>query len=190
MALQLQKEAEDSVKGLTLLDGSHLYIASDMDHYKAKFTQVKQEEESVALLAFITQFTLVNYTEMSSRLHSQPDWKARLHVAIDYLFATNQFTNRSELEMAAESFYKEVVIADKYKPDAILSRPVLLITASSRHPNQDAIGIDYDLSKVCSAPVVVRTVEGDHESFILGKSALKVADIINRSLSADVNVNV
>ena len=85
---------------------------------------------------------------MNSRLQSQPDWKARLHVAIDYLFATNQFTNRSELEMAAESFYKRVVIADKYKPDAILSRPVLLITASSRHPNQDAIGIDYGLSKV------------------------------------------
>ena len=41
--------------------------------------------------------------------------------------------------------------------------------------------------QVCSAPVVVQTVEGDHESFILGKSALKVADIINRSLSADVS---
>ena len=66
MALQLQKEAEDSVKALTLLDGSHLNIASDFAHYKTKFTHGKQEEESVALMAFITQFTLVNYTEVSN----------------------------------------------------------------------------------------------------------------------------
>ncbi|KAI0233783.1 Fatty acid synthase [Lamellibrachia satsuma] len=191
MALQLEKEAENSVKALTFLDGSHLFVVSLIAHYQAKFTQGKrwgEERESVALLAFITQFTVIDYTKMSSRLQAQPDWKARLHVAIDYLFATNQFTNRSELEMAAESFYKKLVIADKYKPDAILSRPVLLITASSRHANQDAIGIDYGLSKVCSAPVVVQTVEGDHASFILGQSALKVADIINRGLSANINV--
>ena len=72
MALQLQKEAEDSVKALTLLDGSHLYIASDTAHYKAKFTQGKQEEESVALLAFITQFTLVNYTEVRNLWGNMP----------------------------------------------------------------------------------------------------------------------
>ena len=66
MALQLQKEAEDSVKALTLLDGSHLYVASHTAHYKAKFKQGKQqEEESEALLAFITQFTLVDYTNVS-----------------------------------------------------------------------------------------------------------------------------
>ena len=64
MALQLQKEAEDSVKALTLLDGSHLYIASHTAHYRAKFTQGKREEESEALLAFITQFTLVDYTKV------------------------------------------------------------------------------------------------------------------------------
>ena len=50
--------------------------------------------------------------------------------------------------MAAESFYKKLIIADKYKPDSVLSRPVLLITASSRHNNQDAIGADYGLGKV------------------------------------------
>ena len=86
--------------------------------------------------------------QMSARLQSQPDWKARLHIAIDYLFATNQFTNRGELEMAAESFYKKLIIADKYKPDSVFSRPVLLITAASRHNNQDAIGADYGLGKV------------------------------------------
>ena len=72
MALQLQKEAEDSVKALTLLDGSHLHIVSDMAHYRAKFTHGKQEEESVALLAFITQFTLVNYTEVRNLWGKMP----------------------------------------------------------------------------------------------------------------------
>ena len=72
MALQLQKEAEDSVKGLTLLDGSHLYIGSDMDHYRAKFTHGKQEEESVVLLVFITQFTLVNYREVRNLWGKMP----------------------------------------------------------------------------------------------------------------------
>ena len=65
MALQLQKEAEDSVKALTLLDGSHLYVASHTAHYKAKLTEGRKlEEESEALLAFITQFTLVDYTKV------------------------------------------------------------------------------------------------------------------------------
>ena len=50
--------------------------------------------------------------------------------------------------------------------------------------------VAFDYLQVCSEPVVMQTVEGDHESFILGKSALKVADIINRSLSADVNGTV
>jgi len=95
---------------------------------------------------------------MSSKLQSQSDWKARLQVAIDYLFATNQFTNRGELELAAESFYKKLVIADKYKPDAMLSHPILLVTASSRHNNQDAIGADYGLSKVSVSLPKPRTI--------------------------------
>ena len=107
----------------------------------------------------ITRVTVIPLTliQMSARLQSQPDWKARLHIAIDYLFTNNQFTNRSEIEMAAESFYKKLIIADKYKPDSVLSRPVLLITASSRHNNQDAIGADYGLGKVSIGGFSVRT---------------------------------
>ena len=67
MALQLEKEAENSVKALTFLDGSHLFVVSLIAHYKAKFTQGKrweEERESVALLVFITQFTLIDYTKV------------------------------------------------------------------------------------------------------------------------------
>ena len=79
MALQLQKEAEDCVKALTLLDGSHLHIASDTAHYKAKFTHGKQEEESVALLVFITQFTLVNYREVRNLWGKMPGMNLFTH---------------------------------------------------------------------------------------------------------------
>ena len=79
MALQLQKEAEDCVKALTLLDGSHLYTASRMAHYKIKFTQGKKEEESVALLVFITQFTLVNYTEVRNLWGKMPGMNLFTH---------------------------------------------------------------------------------------------------------------
>ena len=58
----------------------------------------------------------------------------------------------------------------------------MTLTLPSTVTSPQGLGADYGLSEVCSAPVVVHSIEGDHDSFIQGESAKNIAKIINAAL--------
>ena len=57
------------------------------------------------------------------------------------------FTDREQLCIAAESFYKKLIIADKYKPSIKLQHGVTLIKAAGGEQSHN-LGDDYGLSQV------------------------------------------
>ena len=64
MALLLQT-ASCGVKCLTLLDGSHSYVAAHTGKYKEKLTPGNEAQaESEALCAFVLQFAAVDYSKV------------------------------------------------------------------------------------------------------------------------------
>lgn len=89
----------------------------------------------------------------------------------------------TDLKLAAKSFHKKLEIADAYKPASTLKNvEVHLIRASQSHTETDGLGRDYGLSTICSKPVTVNTVDGAHDTFILGEGAKRVQEILNKSL--------
>ena len=71
------------------------------------------------------------------------------HIIDKHLMPLEHFSDRQQLHTAAESFYKKLVIADKYKPEKKLQHGITLIKASSATSDQpQSLGDDYGLSEV------------------------------------------
>ena len=85
---------------------------------------------------------------MASELMSQPDWQSRLSLAVDHLLTTGQFSSQQDVAQAAESFYRKLMMADKYKPSAVLGTGLLLVRASAGHSEAKELGEDFGLSEV------------------------------------------
>ena len=59
------------------------------------------------------------------------------------------FTDRKQVCIAAESFYRKLVIADKYEPNAKLLHNITLVKAANGTSEQpQSLGDDYGLSEV------------------------------------------
>ncbi len=66
--MSLQLEAEKSLGSLTLLDGSHSYVAAHTEHYKSKMVPGDMARaQTEALAAFVLQFTTVDYSKVCRR---------------------------------------------------------------------------------------------------------------------------
>ena len=81
MCLQLES-AGDPVGSISLLDGSHSYVAAHTGHYKSKLTPGDTaREESEALCAFTLQFTAVDYVKVNIQGESRiPCRRGRQHI--------------------------------------------------------------------------------------------------------------
>lgn len=89
----------------------------------------------------------------------------------------------ADLRLAAKSFCQKLTIADAYKPTSTLTTTeVHLIRASQSHRETEGLGHDYGLATICTKPVTVDTIDGAHNTFILGEGAAKIQEILNRTL--------
>ncbi|XP_046335907.1 fatty acid synthase-like [Haliotis rufescens] len=186
MALQLQQynsDRPDIVQSLVLLDGSHLYVNAHTDSHRAKLTPGHRgQEETEAMCAFVQQFMSIDYNRLSEKLLLSRDLDSRVSVAVDELMTTRQFQNRTDLELAAKSFFNKLIMCSDYNPGNSFKGDIMLVRAQQLTNEASKLGKDYGLEQVCSGKVVVKEVAGDHETFILGASAGKVASLISDAL--------
>jgi len=109
------------------------------------------------------------------------DFESRINIAVGCLISAGIIAKKhtSDLVSSVRAFYDRIVMADNYKPSSQLrSTSVVLIRASMGSKQSDSLGEDYGLSTVCVTPVTVHVAEGSHETFIVGESATKVAQMI------------
>ena len=71
-----------------------------------------------------------------------------MHHITEIIVSGMPHLNNKDVETAVESFYRKLVIADKYKPATKLSSDITLIKATEKHQEAGALGADYGLSQV------------------------------------------
>ena len=121
--------------------------------------------------------------QLSDECNGLADHTAKIHWTADQLLATGMVSDRADLEAAIESFWRKLVIADKYTPSSKLQSPtVRLFKASQGNAETDGLGEDYGLGTVCQETVNVYPVQGDHNTFILQPGVDTIVNILNKSL--------
>ncbi|KAL3877568.1 hypothetical protein ACJMK2_035265 [Sinanodonta woodiana] len=178
MAYMLQG-SEVKVASLTLLDGSHKFVAAHTGTYREKLTIANEAEaETAVLLTFAQKFCKIDPQQVSSDLLKMPNFEARLDSVSEFILKTYPQLLHSDLKFAANGFYQRLVIGEKYKPKGTLQGDITLIVADKSKTESDALTDDYGLKEVCEGKVIVHVVQGDHETFIQGTSGEKVANIM------------
>jgi len=182
MALLLENEDKKLVKTLLFLDGSHKYVSVQTAKYKdtKHVTVLDSDSEADAMCTFLMQFVSFEYIRVKSELVTLPSLDARVARTAKIAHKAMPTVRLEELKEAISSFYKKLIIADKYTPSSKFGGRSILIKAL-KNMFCEVLGEDYSLSQVCSKPVEIHGVEGTHRSFIeLEPSVDEVAKLINK----------
>ncbi|MFH4976009.1 hypothetical protein AB6A40_002718 [Gnathostoma spinigerum] len=189
MATTLQEnEGLDAVERLILLDGSHLYMQTYRNVYRMAFgvtgdTLVNNPLfESEIMCAMTLRFANVDYKKFRVELLQQAGFKARVQKVVDTVMTTGLFKSAETIEFACCAMHSKFLMADKYKPERTFKGLITLIRAEQGAAREEDVGRDYGISEV-SDESKVYIVEGDHDSFVQGKSSAKTVSIINELIA-------
>ncbi|CAB3260160.1 unnamed protein product [Arctia plantaginis] len=170
MALQLEKAGCET--RLVLVDGSPAYLATHTTRGKKKrATRTQTTDEADALAYFVQLFKELDPAKVSAELERLPSWEARL-ARTTALVGEAAGAHAPDLGAAAEAFYRKLVVADSYRPEARLRAPVALFTARD---NYVTLGEDYGLREVCAGALSTRQLAGTHRSILAGDAAAAIA---------------
>ncbi|PIC51785.1 hypothetical protein B9Z55_002156 [Caenorhabditis nigoni] len=185
MACMLQQsDGQDAVEKLVLLDGSHLYMQTYRNVYRMAFgvtgdTLVNNPLfESEIMCAMTLRFANVDYKKFRVELLQQPGFKARVQKVVDTVMTTGLFKSPETVAFACMAMHSKFLMADKYKPERKFRGHITLIRAEQGAAREEDVGRDYGISQV-SDDSDVHVVEGDHDTFVQGKSSAKTVSIIN-----------
>uniref|UniRef100_A0AC35U6Z3 Carrier domain-containing protein n=1 Tax=Rhabditophanes sp. KR3021 TaxID=114890 RepID=A0AC35U6Z3_9BILA len=185
MATMLQvTDGETSVERLILLDGSHLYMQTYRNVYRMAFgvtgdTLVNNPLfESEIMCAMTLRFANVDYKKFRVELLQLPGFKARIQKVVETVMQTGLFKSPDTIQFACEAMRSKFLMADKYKPERKFNGLITLIRAEQGAAREEDVGQDYGISQV-SEESKVFTVEGDHDTFVQGKTSVKTVEIIN-----------
>ncbi|KJH41745.1 acyl transferase domain protein [Dictyocaulus viviparus] len=186
IATMLQEmDGVTAVERLILLDGSHLYMQTYRNVYRMAFgvtgdTLVNNPLfESEIMCAMTLRFANVDYKKFRVELLQQPGFKARIQKAVvDTVMTTGLFKSPETIAFACEAMRSKFLMADKYKPQRKFTGQITLVRAEQGAAREEDVGHDYGISQV-SDDSKVYVVEGDHDTFVQGKSSAKTVAIIN-----------
>jgi len=181
---------------LILLDGSHAFVAANIDKYKEKIVvedkaQVETEGLSTFIYHFASRFSSaksaqIDVQKLTSELLQCPDFESRLSLAVSSLVAARFVAEKhsADLSTAARSFFSRCIMGSSYAPQSKLQNTnVTLIRASQSLMQVETLGEDYGLTKVCSVEPKIHVVQGSHDTFITGAPSEKVSAIISQLLT-------
>ncbi|XP_064478735.1 fatty acid synthase-like [Ornithodoros turicata] len=180
----LLQERKLEVGSLTLLDGAPGYVSAHTDSYKSKFSDNNEEEASL-FCAFLMQYLHIDFLKVKKELEQHPTWEAKQEVATDLLLSQSEVKpSRKDVAEAAKAMYKFLKAGSIYKPaeGKRFHGDITLVKASKPRKMARQLPPDYGVSQCCDGQVHIHTVEGLHESFILGAGAEQCAQVINQQL--------
>lgn len=134
--------------------------------------------ESEIMCAMTLRFANVDYKKFRVELLQQPGFKARVQKVVDTVMTTGLFKSPETIAFACEAMRSKFLMADKYKPERKFAGHITLVRAEQGAAREEDVGTDYGISQV-SDESKVYVVEGDHDTFVQGKSSAKTVAIIN-----------
>ena len=192
VAFEMALQNTERIRTLTLLDGSHSYVNVHVNAYKTKLQLDNlAETESEALFTFYQQYGQVeSRIDFIKKLSSMNTFDDRVKCVVDSLAETSLYKfDKSDLDLAVRAFVSKLFISFGYEPkDKLRMQKILLIKSESQtnlivNSNiHAALGDDYGLSKVFDGTVCVKTVSGDHRTFLQAENVDQVVKIVSDSL--------
>ncbi|RNA09364.1 fatty acid synthase [Brachionus plicatilis] len=189
VAFEMALQKTNRVRTLTLLDGSHSYVNVQVNAYKTKLQlDNSAETESEALFTFYQQFGQVeSRTEFIKNLSCMKTFESRVKFVVDGLMQNCSYKfDAADAEMAARAFVLKLMMSFGYQPKEKLRMERILLIKSQSQTNlisniQAVLGADYGLSKVFEGRVDVKSVGGDHQTFLQGDNLSEVVQLVESS---------
>lgn len=115
-------------------------------NYEHTYWSLNGSTERKIFLNHIKHFWYISLLQLTEKLTAAESFKDRVSIAANHLMASWLFPNVNDLEKAASSFYKRLLIAERYSLNHNLQSPVHLLKAEdSKLQSTDS---DYGLSQV------------------------------------------
>ncbi|XP_011870702.1 PREDICTED: fatty acid synthase-like [Vollenhovia emeryi] len=175
MTLQLESAGEKVV--LSLIDGSLAFT-----HQQSKMIgKLNNLEDGIvsdgcmkALAFFSTQFNKKISIVHALTVLKQSKSDEEMFDKMVELIGDTPFT-QDDLKIAGYLLFKKLAAAAIYNPTKKIKGPVTLIKATENFLHLEK---DYSLSDICTQPVRIEEVPGNHRTILLGESAKKLADLL------------
>jgi len=175
---QLQKHGY-TVNSLILLDSSPLYVSA---HTASHAGKDDIDETALILIGYLMQYIDFDYKEVLEGLILETSDQSKINKAVHILKeTTGTETPIDELKESAWMFMNFLNIGRRYKPSERFDGNITLIKPTNLRKMAENLAEDYGVSQcISNGEVHVHSVEGRHETFICGDSAVLCAKIIQK----------
>ncbi|XP_017037404.1 fatty acid synthase [Drosophila kikkawai] len=172
-------EESNEVANVIMLDGAPTYVNWYTSSFKQRYTaDDDNNNQSYGLAYFGIVLANIDYKALVRLLLVIPTWEEKLERFAELM--SNEITQPVEtIKKSAKLFYKKLELADGYKPTLKLKSNVTLVKPTDNSAKLDE---DYRLKEVCTKPVEVHTVEGNHRTFLIEDQSLKTIQSILKRL--------
>ncbi|XP_062142806.1 fatty acid synthase [Drosophila sulfurigaster albostrigata] len=171
-------EETNEIASIIMLDGAPTYVNWFTSSFKQRYTvDDDNSKQSYGLAYFGIVLANIDYKALVRLLLVIPTWEEKLEKFAELMSV--EITQPVEtIRMAAKVFYRKLELADNYKPKLKLKSKVTLVKPTDNSAKLDE---DYRLKEVCTRPVEVHTVEGNHRTFLLeDQSLVTIQSILER----------
>ncbi|XP_060533311.1 fatty acid synthase-like [Cylas formicarius] len=155
------------------LDGTPSFVRKTLETYSEK-----RDRRTKVLQGFLHTFHGVDQEKIGDLSDESHSWQQMLSLVGKLVADTTKYDPR-DVEVAADRFFNRIKAAYYYEPDAFFDGSATLIRADNKTLEAP---IDYDLQKICSKPIKLLQLPGDHKQILLGQNLSKIAEVINSSL--------
>ncbi|KAH8325813.1 hypothetical protein KR067_008335, partial [Drosophila pandora] len=172
-------EETNEVANVIMLDGAPTYVNWYTSSFKQRYTaDDDNSNQSYGLAYFGIVLANIDYKALVRLLLVIPTWEEKLERFAELM--SNEITQPVEvIKKSATLFYKKLELADSYKPTLKLKSIVSLVKPTDNSAKLDE---DYRLKEVCTKPVEVHTVEGNHRTFLIEDQSLTTIQSILKRL--------
>nr|NP_001137778.2 fatty acid synthase 1, isoform C [Drosophila melanogaster]ACL82985.2 fatty acid synthase 1, isoform C [Drosophila melanogaster] len=174
-------EETNEVANVIMLDGAPSYVNWYTSSFKQRYTDgtnADNDNQSYGLAYFGIVLANIDYKALVRLLIVIPTWEEKLERFAELM--SNEITQPVEtIKKSATLFYKKLELADGYQPTLKLKTNVTLVKPTDNSAKLDE---DYRLKEVCTKPVEVHTVEGNHRTFLIEDQSLKTIQSILKRL--------
>ncbi|XP_068717598.1 fatty acid synthase-like [Montipora capricornis] len=185
MALQLEETKE--VDSLILLDGSHTFVEARSTWHRERLMTKKIGDWEPSVWAEIIGYLVTVYAnaveqdKLLEDLRNEPSLEKQVQKTAAAVVKAKPALEENAVATFIASFFALLRMGEEYKPASRLHISVHLIRAKIVDVLGKSLGDDLSLRELCDGDLTVSWVDGNHETFIEGKSALETVNIMTKT---------
>ena len=169
---------------IVLLDGSPTQMSASIELYREAVNARDPKQQQIeALIVFILQFVPIDTRKVREELSALNDEQDRNEKAAEIISSNNgPKCDPMELAFASTAFFQKLTMLKNYLPKSKTSANITLIRAEEPIIKGVDLTTDYGLGQLAQSPVTVKTLRGNHKTF-LSNNVKDIVDTIDTVLN-------